>query len=155
MDKAAAIAELETKYVAFRDLIASLPDEAYREPWLGEWNLGQLLAHMAGWFREMAPAFHRVGRGERPTPDGVDYGKTDEWNAKFAAEAKPGRAALDDFDEAFHVYYAAAQALDERLYGIDPEKGRPRIGNRLLDGPGLHHFDEHRPQLEAWLATRR
>ena len=53
------------------------------------------------------------------------------------------------------VHEPVALALDEGLYGIDPEKGRPRIGNRLLDGPGLHHFDEHRPQLESWLASRR
>ena len=48
----------------------------------------------------------------------------------------------------------AAKGLSDEFYGIDPEKNRPRIGNRLLDGAGLHHFDEHRPELEAWLRSR-
>jgi hypothetical protein len=65
-----------------------------------------------------------------------------------------GREALDDFDVAFHEYYAAAKGLDDAFYGIDPEKNRPRIGNRLLQGSGIGHFEEHRPQVEAWLATR-
>jgi hypothetical protein len=153
-DKASLIAELEQKYVDFRELIVNLPPEAYREVWLGEWSVNQMLAHMAGWYREMAGGFARVARGERPAPEGADYSQTDAWNAKFALLAKDGQAALDDFDEAFHEYYAAAKGLSDEFYGIDPEKNRPRIGNRLLDGAGLHHFDEHRPELEAWLRSR-
>ncbi len=153
-DKDSAIATLEKDYVEFRDLITGLPDAAYREVWLGTWDLDRLLAHMAGWYREMAGAIARVGRGERPAPEGVDYGDTETFNAKFAAQAKDARAALDDWDDAFHQYYAAAKALPAESYGIDPERGRPRIGNRLLEGAGIGHFAEHRPQLETWLSTR-
>ncbi|MGE5594506.1 MAG: DinB family protein [Hyphomicrobiales bacterium] len=154
-DKAEAIAELEDSYVGFRELIAGLPHDAYHEVWLGEWNLNKLLAHMAGWYREMAGAIERVGRGERPAPEGVDYSDPDPWNAKFAQQSKDGPAALDDWDDAFHEYLAAARALDDSFYGTDPEKGRPKIGNRLLDGAGVHHFAEHRPQLEEWLRKRK
>lgn len=154
-DKDEMIATLEKGYVEFRDLITPLPADAYREVWLGEWDLNRLLAHMAGWYREMAGGFARAARGERPTPTGVDYSDPDPWNAGFAGQAKDGPAALDDFDEAFHEYYAAAQALPAELYGIDSERGRPRIGNRLLEGAGINHFAEHRPELEEWLANRR
>lgn len=153
-DKATAIAELENGYVNFRDLLVPLPHDAYQEVFLGEWNLNKLLAHMAGWYREMAGAIERVGRGERPAPEGVDYGDADTWNARFAQLSKDGPVALDDFDEAFHEYLAAARALGEDFYGTDPEKGRPRIGNRLLTGAGTGHFEEHRPQIEAWLSAR-
>lgn len=153
-DKESAIAELEQKYVAFRDVILSVPPDAYGETFLGEWSVNQVLAHMAGWYREMAPAFGRVAAGERPAPPDANYGDADGWNVKFVADSKEGQVALDDFDEAFHEYYAAAKALDEAHYGMDPEKGRPRIGNRLLEGAGTHHFDEHRPHIEDWLRTR-
>ncbi len=148
------IAELEKKYVAFRDHFVPLEDEAYREVWLGEWDANHLLAHMAGWYREMAGAFKRVGEGLRPAPDGVDFSDSDAWNVKFAALAKDGQAALDDFDNAFHEYYAAAKALPESLFGIDPEKNRPLMGTRLLQGAGLSHFDEHQAQVEEWLGAR-
>jgi len=153
--KSDLIAELQSGCDGFRGAIAALPGDAYNERWLGDWNLSQLLAHMAGWWREMAGSFERAARGERPTPEGVDYSDEDAWNARFAANAKPGAAALTHWDEAFAAYSAAATALPEALYGIDPEKDRPRIGNRLLGGPGIHHFQEHREQLQAWLASRK
>lgn len=149
-----AIAVLQREHDAFRAMIADLPDAAYGETWLGSWNLSQLLAHMAGWFREMSGAFPRVQRGERPAPAGVDYGDTDAWNARFAVQAKAGRSALADFDTAFVVYRDAAAALDEDKYGVDPASGKPRIGNRLLQGAGTGHFEEHREQVARWLAAR-
>jgi len=151
--KSDAIAELQAAHDRFRSAIAGLPDPKFDETWLGSWNLSQLLAHMAGWYGEMTGAFERVARGERPTPEGVDYNDTDTWNAKFALNAKPGRAALAEWDQAYDRYVAAARALDDSQYGVDPEKGRPRIGNRLLQGAGIGHFEEHQGELDAWLAS--
>jgi hypothetical protein len=153
--KAEALAALDAGYRAFRAPIAGLDDEAYSEPWLGEWNLSQCLAHMEGWYREMTEAIKRVARGERPTPDGVDYSDADTWNERFALDARPGRAALAAWDAAFQAYRRAAESLPESLYGDDPERGRPLIGNRLLFGAGIHHFEEHQPQLESWLRSRK
>jgi len=152
--KQEAISGLEAAYERFRGKISQLPADAYSETWLGSWNLSQVLAHMSGWFHEMRGAIERVGRGERPTPEGVDYGNADPWNAKFAATASPGAAALPIFDLRFREYVDAAKALDESLFGTNDE-GRLRIGNRLLDGAGIHHFAEHEPQLDAWLGSRK
>ena len=110
-DKDDAIAELEAGHNRFRELIANLPDEKFNETWLGSWNLSQLLAHMAGWFEEMSGAFGRVARGERPAPEGVDYGDADRWNEAFALTAVPGRSALAQFDAAYAGYVAAARSL--------------------------------------------
>ena len=152
--KTEAIDDLERAHDHFRGPLEQLDDAAFSEVWLGEWNLSQLLAHMVGWYGEMTGAIGRVGRGERPTPEGVDYSKPDDWNAKFAKNAHAGRAALRDYDRAFEAYVAAARALPENLFGTDPEKGRPLIGNRLLHGAGTEHFEEHQPELTAWLKSR-
>lgn len=154
MNKDEAIQALESAYLRFRERVAALPDEAYAEAWLGEWNLSQLLAHMAGWYRQMAIAFQRVSRGERPSPDGVDWSDVEAWNRRFAAEAKPGRAALEDWDAAFREYLAAARSAPAELFGNDPDRNRPRIGSRLIESAGTGHFAEHLPELEAWLARR-
>jgi hypothetical protein len=110
---------------------------------------------MAGWYREMTAAFDRLARGEAPVPAGVNYNETETWNQKFAAQAKEGREALADWETAYAAYREAAAALSDDFYGVDPEKGRPRIGNRLLQGAGIGHFEEHQPELESWLAGRR
>ena len=152
--KAEILSTLEAKYHDFHAKIADLPGDAYDETWLGEWNLSQVLAHMAGWFGEMTGGIERVGRGERPTPEGVDYSDENAWNGRFAAQAKRGGEALRVFDAAYATYLDAAKALPEDQFGIDPAKGRPKIGNRLLQGAGIGHFEEHQPQLDAWLASR-
>lgn len=151
-EKDDAIAELESAHDRFRSRIAALPDEKYGQTWLGTWNLSQLLAHMAGWYEEMAGAFARVARGERPAAEGVDYSDPEPWNAKFAAGAVAGRAALAQFDAGYAKYLEAARGLDASFYGTDPERGRPKIGNRLLQGAGIEHFEEHQPELDAWLS---
>ena len=152
-DKAAVIGELEQRYNDFRGKIAALPEEAWSESMLGTWNLSQLLAHMGGWFKEMTEAMERVGRGERPVPEGVDYSNADSWNARFAATASPGKHALAVFDYRFQHYVDAANALPDDKFGANAE-GKPNIGNRLLDASGIHHFAEHGPQLDAWIASR-
>lgn len=147
------IAQLETAYSEFRARIAGLPAEAYAEEWLGEWNLSELLAHMSGWFQAMATGLERVGRGERPVPEGTDYSDVEAWNATFAANVQPGPASLEGWDAAFRAYAEAARMLPDDLFG--EKDGRPRIASRLLDGAGIHHFGEHGPQVDAWLAARR
>jgi hypothetical protein len=153
--KQEALAALDDGYQKFRAGIADLPAEAFGEIWLGEWNLSQVLAHMTGWYGEMTGAIQRVSRGERPTPEGVDYSDSNAWNAKFAPRAKEGRAGLEEWDAAYAGYREAAASLPENQYGVDPERGRPLIGNRLLQGAGIGHFEEHQPQLDEWLRSRR
>jgi len=142
-----AFVDVETAYVDFRNLLTPLDDEAYSEVVEGEWNVDHVLAHMAGWFRELAPVFARLGRGEAP-PAASDY--DDSWNTRFAAAALHGQEALDDFDEAFHVFYGAAKVLDEAHF--EPIAGEPSEAAGLLVGMGAEHFAEHRPAIEAWLA---
>ena len=153
--KSEALAELDAGYAKFRSPIADLDDAAYAETWLGTWNLSQCLAHMSGWYREMTGAIDRVAAGEPPVPAGTDYNDTETWNGKFSAVAKPGREALADWETAYAAYRQAAGSLPEDLYGIDPAKNRPLIGNRLLQGAGIGHFEEHQPELERWLASRK
>ena len=144
-----AFADVERAYVEFRDLLTPLADEAYSETVEGEWDVDQVLAHMAGWFRELAPVFGMLGRGEAP-PAASDY--DDSWNARFAAGALHGAEALDDFDDAFHVFYGAAKLLEDALF--EPAAGEPSAAFGLLAGMGTEHFAEHGRPIEAWLARR-
>ena len=155
VSKSEALAELDSGYTNFRTLIADLDDDAFAETWLGSWNLSQCLAHMAGWYREMTGAIDRVAAGEPPAPPGTNYNDTETWNTRFAAHAKPGREALADWETAYAAYREAAGALSDDLYGFDAEKNRPRIGHRLLPAAGIGHFEEHQPELERWLASRK
>jgi hypothetical protein len=146
-----AFAQVEKAYVEFRDLITMLPDDAYSEVFAGTWALDQLLAHMAGWYRELVPELGRIAAGN-PTPFS-EYSDFDSWNARFAAQAQHGMAALDDFDMAFHEFYAAAKALPEEHFGLDPE-GKPLPAGAFFVELVTGHTAQHRPDIEAWLTAR-
>ncbi|MDZ7729501.1 MAG: maleylpyruvate isomerase N-terminal domain-containing protein [Dehalococcoidia bacterium] len=152
--KSDKIAELDAAYDRFRSLIADLPGDAFSEVWLGDWDLDRLLAHFAGWFREITPAFARVSAGMRPVAEGVSYDDTEGWNASFVANAPHGKDALHEFDHAFEAYRDAAHSTPEDLFGMDPAKGRPRIGDRLVENAGINHFAEHQEEVESWLKSR-
>jgi hypothetical protein len=141
--------ELDEGFAAFKRETDGLSDAQMLQVWLGDWNTRDLLAHVAGWHREMAGALERMGRGERPTPEGVDYSDPDPWNAKFA-ESRSGltpaqvRAELDD---SFGVFRAAASALGEERF----EPGR--TVDRIIHASGIHHYQEHGKQVREWRKT--
>ncbi len=149
--KAAAFSDVEASYVAFRDLITTLPDSAYAETVAGEWDLAQTLAHMAGWYRELAPEFARIVAGS-PTPF-TAWSDFDAWNARFAANAKPGMAALDDFDEAFHEFYAAAKGTPDAAFEPGPDGAPSPCMATFRYGP-ITHTAVHQAAIEAWLVRR-
>ena len=147
--KEGAFAEVEKAYVEFRDLLTMLPDDSYHAVFAGEWDLSKLLAHMAGWYRELSPEFARIAAG-KPTPFSASQ-DFDEWNARFAAQAKQGTAALDDFDMAFHEFYAAAKGIPDEHWGDDAE-GKPLPVPAFFTSLVLEHTAEHRADIERWLS---
>jgi Mycothiol maleylpyruvate isomerase N-terminal domain len=149
------LAALDEGYDEFRMLLGGIPQDAYDETWMGDWGARHLLAHLSGWFREMAGSFERLGRGERPGREGIDMNDADGVNANFVETLPPATEALADFDGAFKAFRDAAAALDEGLFGMDEAKGRLRIGSRLLETAGAGHFEEHVGELREWLHSRR
>ncbi|HXH21244.1 MAG TPA: maleylpyruvate isomerase N-terminal domain-containing protein, partial [Dehalococcoidia bacterium] len=103
-------------------------------------------SHVAGWHREMAGALERMGRGERPTPEGVDYSDADSWNAKFssaAANTSPA-AMLQELEASFQTFRSAAAALGEDRF----EQGR--TVDRIVHTTGVNHYLEHGEQIREW-----
>jgi len=92
----------------------------------------------------------RMARGERPTPEGVDYSDADGWNARFTAAMKPQNAAtvIADLRQSQMNYMRAARAIPDDRYG------EGKTVNRLLEASGYGHYDEHLPPLEQFKASR-
>jgi hypothetical protein len=143
------IKELDDGFATLMQDIGGLSDQQMMLTWLGDWNTRDLLAHVAGWHREMGAALERIGRGERPAPEGVDYSDNDVWNAKFA-EAKSSASPADvvsELDDSFRFYRAAAAALPEERW----EQGR--TVDRIVHTSGIHHYNEHGEQIREWRKT--
>ena len=148
-DKEPLLEELDEGYHALTRSIAGLSDAEMTTAWLGDWAVKDVLAHIAGWHREMAGALGRMARGERPTPEGVDYASPDPWNARFAAERKAmsPAEAVADLDASFAAYRAAAAALPEDRFAPG------RTLDRMLHASGIDHYAEHVKEIREWRAT--
>ena len=151
MDKKATVAELES---GFQKLLASfkdLDDRAMQRVFYGSWSVKDILAHIAGWHQQMTGALERMARGERPTPEGVDYSDGDAWNAKFAsamrAQSPPTVVAI--LRQSFANYLRAARALPDDRFGDG------KTANRLLETSGYGHYAEHRPAIEEFAAKAK
>jgi hypothetical protein len=105
-----------------------------------------ILAHIAGWQHQMTAAMERMARGEKPTPEGVDYSDADAWNARFAGamKAQTGETVVADLRQSFANYRRAAGAIPDDRFG------EGKTINRLLETSGSRHYAEHLPALEAY-----
>ena len=81
------IRSAEHEYAQLRAAVRGLDEARMSEAWLGTWGVRQIVAHIAGWHREMLPALERVARGQTPYSDGA-YDDFDRWNARFVDERK-------------------------------------------------------------------
>ncbi|HEY7801427.1 MAG TPA: maleylpyruvate isomerase N-terminal domain-containing protein [Dehalococcoidia bacterium] len=143
MDKQATMSELEK---GFQELLASfdkLDERAMTTTFYGSWSIKDILAHITGWHQAMTGAMERMARGERPTPEGVDYSDADKWNAKFAGAMAPQSAptVVAVLRQSFANYLRAAKALPEDRFG------EGKTANRLIETSGYGHYREHIPAI--------
>jgi hypothetical protein len=146
MGKDMLLQQLDAGFASLLDAVDGLSDEQMRTVWYGEWSVNQILSHISGWHREMAKAFERITRGERPVPEDVDYSDFDSWNHGFAAGASDEDPAqvLAELQASQEAYAAAAGSVVEEKF----DEGR--AANRIIHITGIDHYAEHAPPIRDW-----
>jgi hypothetical protein len=142
--------EAAREYKALHEAVQGLNEEQMTEVWLGTWSVRDIVAHIAGWHREMGPALERMTRGERPVPAGVSYDDVDTWNERFAAARRstPVADVLLELDKT-HEYFLKVAAA------VPGERFQPgKTAWKIVDLNGGHHYHEHAEQIRAWRSSR-
>jgi len=141
------IRSAEHEYAQLRAAVHGLDEARMSEVWLGTWGVRQIVAHIAGWHREMLPALERVARGQTPYADGA-YDDFDRWNARFVDQRKDvaTRELLHELDTSHREFLEAVA----RLSDADLVDGGRARG--LVDGVGAGHYREHSAQITEWRA---
>ena len=144
--KDALLKELDSRFVEFKETFSGLGDSDMNGIWCGEWSTRDIIIHMSGWYREMSECLLRIGRGERPTPEGVDYGDSERWNGWFVSERKNLRVdqVIDEMEEAFAAYRAAAVTIPEERFTPG------RTVDKILRSSGADHCKDHGGQIKDW-----
>ena len=140
------VTELDEAFAELTATTAGLDDAAVTTVMQGRWTVKDILAHMAGWHREMTPALQRLARGEKAVPDGADYNDFDAWNARFV-EARRGMTPAQveaELTESFAAFRAALLAVPEA-------RRRPeRTAGKIAHEAGIDHYRHHAAQIQGW-----
>jgi hypothetical protein len=137
---------LDSGFESLLKTIDGLSDEQMKQVWFGDWGVRDILAHVAGWHREMTGAFERIARGERPVPEGVDYSDADPINARFAEAQRNADATgiIAELKASKDAFVAAARTVPEERF----EEGKSAY--RILHTTGIEHYQEHEPMIREW-----
>lgn len=146
MDKNTAISKVEEGFASVLAAVNGLDESAMTKRFYGEWGVKDILAHIAGWHEQMSEAMQRMARGEKPTPEGVDYNDADAWNARFAGAmtAQNGETVVATLRQSYANYLRAAKAIPDDRFG------EGKTVNRLLEASGYGHYAEHLPALQDY-----
>ena len=138
-------------YRDFRSLVGEVDPEEFEERWLdGRWGVREIVAHLTGWHRELGGGLERMSRGERPAPEGVNWGDFQHWNDIFAAGAQGrGKAEiLQELDREVARFRRLGEQLPEERFGPD------KTASRMFDLAGTGHFRTHAAMIRDWLKQR-
>ena len=141
-------------------VLAQVPTEHMTEAGVVEgWSVKDLLAHIAMWQSRTITAIFQAERGQKPSL-GVTNDHANDWanvNAKDYAEqkARPLERVLADFRGAHTQMLKRLVAWQDEAALFDKKRYPTLNGESLVDlihNNGDGHDDEHRAQIEAWLA---
>lgn len=140
------LADLEHSFADLQDSMAGLTHEQMLIRWFGDWCVYDICSHIIGWHHEMDDALERIARGERPTPEGVDYSDADAWNARFIDTwvQSSGQAVLAELEASKNLFVKAAKLVPDDKY----EEGRAAY--RIITTAGTNHYQEHAPAIREW-----
>ena len=149
-DKQKVLQEAADTYGELREAVAGLDEAQTQAVWLDTWGVKEILIHISGWDREMAPAFARIERGEAAYPAGA-YDDYDTWNARFVEAGKHARSAeiLGDLEESHRALVAAADVLGDAHFAAGA------AARELLEAIGARHYREHATQIREWRSGTR
>lgn len=139
--------ELDDAYQEFLSAVHDLDEHTFERKWLdGRWGVREIVAHHTGWFGQLGGGLERMARGEKPTPEGVDWTDVQPWNERFAQHAK-GKlkgAVLDELAHAVTAFMEAATRLpDDRFV-------EGKTVHKMFDAAGISHFRESSAMVRRW-----
>jgi hypothetical protein len=147
-DKQSVLKQIEDGYNDIQEAIKGLDRDKLEVAFYDQWSIKEIVAHMLGWEREMTEALHRIARGEKPTPDGLDYSNSDDWNAKFAARFRGQlpTTVVAEWGQVHGGFIKAMAAVPDDRFGEN------KTVNKIAEATGFGHYQEHAPPIKEWRA---
>lgn len=139
--------DLDEAYREFLSAVEGLDEIEFETKWLdGQWGVREIVAHHTGWLGQLGGGLERMGRGERPTPEGVDWTDVQHWNDTFARHAmgKRRHEVLFELEQALQTFKEAGAKLPEERFG------EGKTASRMFDLAGISHLRESAAMVRRW-----
>jgi uncharacterized protein (TIGR03083 family) len=144
-DKQSVINDYRSAYSEFQQSISGLSEEQLTKQFLDDWSVREVVGHIAGWHEQMTIGYERMAQGQRPTPEGVNWGDTQGFNMRFAQSVSGSSpsALIKDLDDKVQGFLQALEAIPDDRFGEN------KTVNRMAAGAGYEHFREHAEEIRA------
>jgi hypothetical protein len=159
IDKASILKEIHTSYAALEEILAPLDKtQMTTKGVIDDWSIKDMLAHISSWHHRLLTWLDAAIQNVEPAisgPDSVE--EMDALNAQFYQENKsrPLDEVLTDFRTTHQQIMDIIQAMREEDL-ISPQRFAWTQGSplwQLIAGDTYEHYQEHRKQIQEWLAT--
>jgi hypothetical protein len=113
-DKDKLLAETDEAFGALSQVVEGLSEAQMRRVWLGPWGVRDMLVHVSGWHRTMAPTLDRIARGEAAcTAD-----RFGAWSTQFIDGTAGAKTAdvLAELDASHRDFVRAAGGVPDRHF---------------------------------------
>ena len=159
IDKASIFNEMRTNYAALEEILAPLDKtQMTTREVIDGWSIKDILAHIASWHHRLLTWLDAAIRNVEPAisgPDSVE--EMDALNAQFYQENKsrPLDEVLTEFRTTHQQIMDIIQVMREEDL-ISPQRFAWTQGSplwQLVAGDTYEHYQEHRKQIQVWLAT--
>jgi hypothetical protein len=159
IDKASIFNQMRTNYAALEEILAPLDKtQMTTKGVIDGWSIKDMLAHISSWHHRLLTWLDAAIRNVEPAisgPDNVE--EMDALNAQFYLENKsrPLDEVLTDFRTTHQQIMDIIQVMREEDL-ISPQRFAWTQGSplwQLVAGDTYEHYQEHRKQIQEWLAT--
>jgi hypothetical protein len=159
IDKASIFNQMRTNYAALEEILAPLDKtQMTTKGVIDGWSIKDMLAHIASWHHRLLTWLDAAIRNAEPAisgPDNVE--EMDALNAQFYQENKsrPLDEVLTEFRTTHQQIMDIIQVMREEDL-ISPQRFAWTQGSplwQLVAGDTYEHYQEHRKQIQEWLAT--
>lgn len=163
---AAFIEQTKRDHAAWKELIATIPDERKHEAGAaGHWSVKDLIAHVAVYERWTIEWLEPALQGNPPDwdyPEGEEHLSLDERNARFYEQNRD--RSLEDIEAEAATVHEQMMSLFDQIpvdsHSRDIREFSPVVGLyydagttilQALDGNSAEHYREHVNDVQRWL----
>jgi hypothetical protein len=117
-------------------------------PFIGEWSLKDIVAHVASWEAEVVTAFRELREGKRPALYDFDRNNLDSWNQDHVERMRE----VNFFGVMERLHGNRHRLMAEVEHVDDEELGAPGTQHHRLLRTLIEHDREHWREIAARLA---